>query len=297
MDLIVRDASAADASEASAFKAYHYDPTIAGAVVFVLLFLATTILHFWQLVRSRCWFMIPLAVGGILQVIGYAARAKSGQESPNWTLGPYIIQSILLLVAPGLYAATVYMELGRIIIVLDGEGRCLIRKAWLTKVFVTGDVLSFLLQAGGGGYQSSGTLEALKAGANIIIVGLFIQLIFFGFFVVVAVAFHRAINKAPTGRSNGSIPWRKHMTALYLGSFLIMVRSVFRAAEYLQGSDGSLLKHEGYLYIFDALLMFLVMVLFNWIHPAEIGAILAGGGGVQHWKMDPLSSHDHHQRV
>ncbi|KAF4847786.1 Protein RTA1 [Colletotrichum siamense] len=297
MDRIVRDTSAADMSQAAVFKLYHYDPTVAGAVVFVFLFLATTILHFWQLVRSRCWFLIPLAVGGVLQVIGYAARAKSGQESPNWSLGPYIIQSILLLVAPALYAATVYMELGRIITVLDGEGHCLIRKEWLTKLFVAGDVLSFFLQGGGGGYQASGTLDALKAGAKVIIVGLFVQLICFGFFVVVAVAFHRAINNAPTGRSNSSIPWRKHMTALYVGSFLIMVRSVFRAAEYLQGFDGYLLKHEAYLYIFDALLMFLVMVLFNWIHPAEIGAILAGGGGGQHWKMDSLPQHHHHQRL
>ncbi|KAH0419613.1 hypothetical protein CcaCcLH18_14346 [Colletotrichum camelliae] len=211
MDLFVRDASAADMSEAAVFKLYHYDPTVAGAVVFVFLFLATTILHFWQLIRSRCWFLIPLAVGGVLQVIGYAGRAKSGQEDPNWSL--------------------VYMELGRIITVLDGEGHCLIRKEWLTKLFVAGDVLSFFLQGGGGGYQASGTLEALEAGAKVIIVGLFVQLTCFGFFVVVAVAFHRAINNAPTGRSNSSIPWRKHMTALYVGSFLIMVRSVFRAAE------------------------------------------------------------------
>lgn len=85
----------------------------------------------------------------LVQVIGYAARAKSGNESPNWTLGPYIIQSILLLVAPALYAATIYMELGRIVLMIDGEGRVLISKKWMTKIFVTGDVLSFILQAGG----------------------------------------------------------------------------------------------------------------------------------------------------
>jgi hypothetical protein len=47
------------------FKLYHYNPSIAGAVVVLLLFLATTALHFWQLFRSRCWFMLPLAIGGI----------------------------------------------------------------------------------------------------------------------------------------------------------------------------------------------------------------------------------------
>jgi len=83
--------------------------------------------------------------------MGYAARAKSGSESPDWTLGPYIIQSLLLLVAPALFAATIYMQLGRIIILVQGESRALVRKKWLTKIFVTGDVLSFMLQGGGMG--------------------------------------------------------------------------------------------------------------------------------------------------
>lgn len=203
------------------------------------------------------------------------------------------------------------MELGRIISVIDGEERVMIRKEWMTKLFVTGDVLSFILQGGGrslmitipgktladddllgGGCQAAGSLEALDNGAKVIIVGLFIQLICFGFFIVVAVAFHRSINAAPTGLSNGSIPWRKHMRALYLGSFLIMVRSVFRAAEYLQGFDGYLVRHEAYLYIFDAVLMLLVMVLFNWIHPAEIAAILSAGWGNGGWKMASLPHHN-----
>ncbi|KAH6879863.1 RTA1 like protein-domain-containing protein [Thelonectria olida] len=285
MYLLYPDARAAGAD--SSFKLYHYDPTIAGGVIFALLFLSTTLLHFWQLFRERCWFMIPLAVGGIFEIIGYAARSKSGDESPNWTLGPYIMQAILLLVAPALFAATIYMELGRIVIMVDGEGHVLVPKKWMTKIFVTGDVLSFILQGGGGGYQSAGSLEALDNGAKVIIAGLFVQLICFGVFIVIAVTFDRSIRRSPTGSSH-MVPWKKHMMVLYIASMLIMVRSVFRAVEYLQGFDGYLLKHEVYLYIFDAVLMFLVMVLFNWIHPAEIAAILSQRGNSYGLKMGPI---------
>ncbi|KAF5987308.1 RTM1 [Fusarium coicis] len=290
---------------AEEFKLYHYDPTVAGAVIFTILFLATTLLHSWQLVRGRSWFVIPLNLGGfckaicsldytiesnilpllLVQVVGYAARAKSGNESPNWTLTPYIIQSILLLVAPALYAATIYMELGRIVLMIDGEGRVMISKKWMTKTFVTGDVLSFIMQAGGGGYQSSGTLEALRTGSKIIIGGLFVQLLFFGVFIMIAIAFHRAISANPTARSSSGLPWQKHMLALYIGSFLIMVRSIFRAVEYLEGFDGYLLKHEAYLYIFDACLMFFVMILFNYFHPSEITEILNGRGAGKSYSM------------
>lgn len=58
-------AQGGQAQDASSFKLYHYDPTIAGAVVMLLLFLITTVLHFWQLFRARCWFILPLAIGGI----------------------------------------------------------------------------------------------------------------------------------------------------------------------------------------------------------------------------------------
>lgn len=81
--------------------------------------------------------------------IGYCARAVSANQSPDWTLGPFIVQSVLPLVAPALFAASIYMELGRLIVVVHAEKHSLIRVKWMTKIFVTGDVLSFLLQAAG----------------------------------------------------------------------------------------------------------------------------------------------------
>ncbi|PNP54678.1 hypothetical protein THARTR1_04883 [Trichoderma harzianum] len=264
--LMVRETS----SSIQEFKLYHYNPTIGGAVAFVLLFLGTTSFHTYQSIQTRCWFVIPLIIG--VEFIGYAARCVSGKESPNWTLGPYITQSLLLLVAPSLLAATIYMELGRVISLVNGESHCLIRKQWLTKIFVFGDVLSFFLQGGGGGYQASGTASALETGAHIIIVGLFVQLVFFGFFIAIAVKFHLSISRVPTIRSSNELPWQKHMNTLYIASTLIMVRSIFRVVEYLQGFDEHLLHHEAYLYIFDGLLMFLVMVLLNVVYPSELAA-------------------------
>ena len=41
------------------------------------------------------------------------------------------------------------MVLGRIIVLTDRENHSLIRARWLTKVFVTRDVLSFLAQSAG----------------------------------------------------------------------------------------------------------------------------------------------------
>ena len=81
--------------------------------------------------------------------IGYIGRAISHTQTPNWTLAPYLIQTLLLLVAPALFAASIYMELSRIIILADGESHALIKKKWLTKIFVIGDITSFFVQGGG----------------------------------------------------------------------------------------------------------------------------------------------------
>lgn len=77
------------------------------------------------------------------------ARGVSSQQAPNLTIAPYVIQTLLLLVAPALFAASIYMILVRIVISVDGESYCLIKSRWLTKVFVTSDVVTFFIQLGG----------------------------------------------------------------------------------------------------------------------------------------------------
>jgi hypothetical protein len=129
--------------------------------------------------------------------------------------------------------------------------------------------------------MASGTASSLTMGENVIISGLVTQILFFSFFVIVAVTFNIRMHKVPTAKvhHNGiaSQIWKKHLYALYGGSALILVRSVFRLIEYAQGNDGYLISHEVFLYIFDAVLMFAAMVIFAVIHPSEVNAPLKGG--------------------
>jgi hypothetical protein len=115
----------------------------------------------------------------------------------------------------------------------------------------------------------------MKTGEHIIVGGLVIQILFFAFFIVTATHFDWKLKKYPIPRAcSPDIPWRRHLNVLYTTSCLIMIRSMFRLIEYIQGNNGYLLHHELYLYIFDSLLMFLTMVTFNVVHPQEIGQLL-----------------------
>lgn len=113
--------------------------------------------------------------------------------------------------------------------------------------------------------------STIDLGNHVILGGLILQVLFFGFFVTVASVFHRRIRMVPTGRSAAlKVPWERYLVVLYIASALIVIRCIFRVAEYAGGQTGPLLKTEVYLYIFDATLMFVVMALFNIEHPSKV---------------------------
>ena len=169
------------------------------------------------------------------------------------------------------------MTLGRIVLLVEGDKKLLISRRWLSGIFVGGDIVSLLAQSAGGALM--GINESMrKTGSNIVVAGLFIQIIFFGAFVAVASVFHYRIRSAPTSKMlSETLPYSKHLLTLYVMSGLIFVRSIVRAVEFLQGFEGYIISHEVFLYVFDAVPMVVVMLVLNWFHPSEIGSYLRGG--------------------
>ncbi|WYZ41141.1 hypothetical protein EsH8_V_000036 [Colletotrichum jinshuiense] len=278
---------------------YHYDPSLPAAIIFTVCFTASAAGHVFQLVKTRTWYFIPFFIGCIVEAIGYVGRAIGATESPNWSRGPYIIQALLLLLGPPFYAASIYMVFGRLINLLDAEKHSIIRTKWLTKLFLLGDIASIFGQAiGGGKLAGAETQKDRDQGQTIIIVGLAIQIAFFGFFMFVTGLFHYRIKCDPTSKSlTITTPWRRLLQVLYGTSFLILVRSVFRVIEYVMGEDGELQAKEVYLYIFDALLMLLASLAFNYFHPSRILNNPKGLWGSKHDSENqlnglPLTSRD-----
>ncbi|KAK7416629.1 hypothetical protein QQX98_005100 [Neonectria punicea] len=262
------------------FAFYRYEPSLGAAVVFTIIFVVTTILHTFQMIKTKTWYLIAFVLGGACEILGFIGRAiGANEEAGCWTLPPYILQSTFILIGPALMAASIYMVLARIIVLTDGQQYALIKRRFLTKIFVAGDVLALILQAQGGGLMSMAGPDNnfMEMGEIIIIVGLFIQLACFGTFVVVSAVFHRRMNRAPTPKAlQTEIRWRDYLRTLYVASGLIWVRSLFRVIEYLEGNDGYLISHEVYIYVFDALLIATTMLWMNWYHPGEIGLLLRG---------------------
>ncbi|KAH7134274.1 RTA1 like protein-domain-containing protein [Dactylonectria macrodidyma] len=254
------------------FKLYQYDPSLTAAIVFLALFCVSTMAHLYQLVRSKTWFLFPFFIGCAFESIGYIGRLISATQTPNWAIMPYVLQSLLLLLGPTMLAASIYMLLSRLAVFLDASHYSLVPVENLSKTFVWADVISFLAQSGGGGMLANAKSAGnQKMGRNIIILGLAIQIYFFGFFITILHVFHRRIINNPTQRSLLAVaPWRRFILVLYAGSGLIMIRSVFRIVEYITGTNGKLQSSEIYIYAFDASMILITTALFNVFHPSRM---------------------------
>ena len=131
-----------------------------------------------------------------------------------------------------------------------------------------------------------------KIGNGVIIASLILQLVWFAFFVVVAFMFHRAMRLVPTESANRpDIRWETYLFNLYFVSLLIMIRSLARAIEFIQGSSSPIQRFEVLFYIFDAVLMLISVLYLHWKHPSEIGLLLRGEepctNGLQLFKVKP----------
>lgn len=85
----------------------------------------------------------------IAEILGYICRILSAKQAPNHTVALFIVQGCPTLLAPALFAATIYMCLGRIIKLTDGAHLSLIPLSILTRLFVGGDIMGLLIQGAG----------------------------------------------------------------------------------------------------------------------------------------------------
>ncbi|KAF7894519.1 uncharacterized protein EAF01_009970 [Botrytis porri] len=245
---------------------WNYVPSMAAAVIFIVLFIITTGLHTWRMFKTKSWFCTAFFIGGLFEIIGYIGRAMAVNSTGK--LLPYIIQSLFTLIAPAFLAASIYMTLGRIMRYVHGEHHSIIRINWLTKIFVIADLLTFLVQSGASGLMFSDSTASL--GQKIVLAGLILQIIAFGLFLFTALVFERRMRREPTPESFiVEANWIHHLHCLYVISALILVRSVFRVVEYAAGQKGYPLMHEWTLYTYDTVPMWIVTVLFFIWYPSQ----------------------------
>ncbi|KAI1106915.1 RTA1-domain-containing protein [Jackrogersella minutella] len=276
---------------------YAYDPSKAVALVCCILFGVGLIWSLFMTIRKRSWVWTVQLLAILMEVVGYAFRLVSANNPTS--LNPYAIQFCVIILAPVLMAGAIYVVFGRIVFhVVPAQERTTrllwIPPRWVTPIFVAFDIIALFVQLIGA-VSVSGTratdkdaANKLKIGKDVALAGLGIQMAAFGLFTIIAARFHftsqrfvQSLNwrleETDGGRAvfvKGSSQkinpnWRRLLYAVNVSCILILIRSVFRVVEFAQGSDGSVMKQEFYMYVFDTLPVFLVVCSFCFFFPGS----------------------------
>ncbi|KAJ5704979.1 hypothetical protein N7536_000668 [Penicillium majusculum] len=249
---------------------YPYTPSATAGCAFMGIFAISTLTHIVLMFPFRAAYFIPLVLGGICETFGYYGRAWSHES--RFDIRSWALQEMLILCAPPLVAATVYMVLGRIIRSFGAEHLSSMRPKWLTFVFVMNDVLCFCTQLGGAGVQVTGDEKVMSIGKKVVLAGLIFSLVVFAFFILIAAKFHRRLLQLPTAflNQNPDLPWQRYMWAIYISCFALMVRNLVRTIQFGAGQKTDVNTKEVYIYVFDAFLMFFTMLVLIIYHPGRL---------------------------
>ncbi len=88
---------------------YDYEPNIPLAYVAAAFFAVCAVAVFILNYRSKMYFMTPLVIGSVMEVIGFLLRRPSEDH-----LGVFIISLLCILLAPTVFAITDYSLLARL---------------------------------------------------------------------------------------------------------------------------------------------------------------------------------------
>ncbi|KAK2796767.1 hypothetical protein FQN50_009448 [Emmonsiellopsis sp. PD_5] len=263
---------------------YFYPPSLAASILFTALYaLPTFFLLYTTLLAPRranpiyrhARFFIPLCIGSVFEVAGYTVRILSIKKPANIPL--YAVHSSLVVIAPVFICASLYLLVGRLVragLSSDDEKRrdqriFGISSAWLPRIFVVSDILSFLTQASGSGIAAMGNFRGSQKeiGTNVLIGGLALQMVTFSVFLGIVGRFEYRAKQVGAGVVVEGV--RKVLIGIYVAGFFILVRCIYRFIEFVLGFDGYPFMHEWPLYVLEACPMLFALSVLGWYHPGR----------------------------
>lgn len=221
---------------------YFYDPSLAASILFTILYMLPFGYHFYMSViapysgrYNHVGCFVPIVIGAAIEIAAYAIRAASVKKPDD--VGLYATSSSLIVIAPVLVCASLYILIGRLIgssmdprerpgtgkrpLLFGGR----ISSIWIPRIFVTSDILSFLTQASGSGLASSNnwTGSTKDAGIGVLIGGLVLQLVTFVLFLVLVIWYDVRLAPPSSQRDEKGSGVRVVLTGIYIAGFFITV--------------------------------------------------------------------------
>ena len=152
-----------------------------GACIFYTVFYAIALVYTTIIgIRGRTWtFSTFLGIGIVLELMGYAARIAMSPIGTVWNYGAFVIQLVMLILAPTLVAAAISVTF-KWIVIQKGVQYSVLRPNLYPWIFVGTDFLSIIIQAIGGAISATATggetnTKLLDIGSDLLVAGVAFQ--------------------------------------------------------------------------------------------------------------------------
>ncbi|KAL9594712.1 MAG: hypothetical protein Q9219_006876 [cf. Caloplaca sp. 3 TL-2023] len=244
---------------------YGYLPSIAPGVVFSILFGLTMTWHAYQAFRTRTGWLSVFAVGALGELVGWIARAVANDCA--YSVPVFQLQLSVLIISPTFITAGIYVILSRMIPLVGTEKSPIKPRTYLF-IFITVDIISLAIQAAGGGKAAAGFSKGTdtETGTNIMVAGIIFQMVsIIVFEVLFCLVIFRALPQITASR-----PLFLLSGATTVSVACILVRSVYRTIELLQGWRGYLITRERYFIALDGTMILLSLLVYNFLNPGEL---------------------------
>jgi len=276
---------------------YGYTPTEWICILYIVLFSSTAALHLTQALykKPRLYWVLPTIVTcGICEIVGWGARLWSNQNVLN--INAFLMQITTTIIAPTFLTAGLYTMLGVMIRTLGPQYSRLTPKAYLI-TFISADVIALIVQAIGGA-KASFAFQGGKdpnPGGHIMLGGIIFQLVGILLYSALATEFllrfhlQKPLRPAPTpsGETSsddgeklnryvldgrGIVPKGVSLVAIgmALATLFVLIRSVYRTIELINGWTGRIITTEKFFNILDGAPIVLAMITLNIAHPRRL---------------------------
>ncbi|CAO1618554.1 unnamed protein product [Parajaminaea phylloscopi] len=261
-----------------------YVPSLPGNATVAAFYGLFSAVMFWHVFRTRSWWGLCEPIGAFFSFLGFILRCV--QRNNQASQGLYIAMYLFVVLSPACFLAFNYIVYGRLLTAVTGIDRSQTGKAArrvkspyspvpprsYTAIFVVSDVVTFLIQAAGGGMQTSKSPIRLT-GDKVFLAGVVLQLASYVFFTVLMVWAHiKLVRDEPEVYSlrPSNILRQPPLTVLfglYLSSLFIIIRQIYRSIEMAQGYGGTLFTTEIYTMLLDAMPLLIAIGIWAVVWP------------------------------
>lgn len=264
---------------------YGYYPSLPANAFFLAWFAILLIPNIIFGIRYKAWtYMLALGLGCTDEAIGYVGRVMLHQNP--WSVTGFQIQICCLILGPAFNSAAIYLTLKHVALTFDPE-YSIIKPRWYTYIFITGDLISLVLQAIGGGMAATAGEDRHQQnlGTHIMVAGICFQVVTLLIFAACASFYvwrrHRGVKNGhqlskTAAQTLADTRFRLFVLALITAFIAVFARCVYRIAEMAGGWANKIMRDEpSYIALEGALIAYATAVQ-TLLHPGYCFPQLTG---------------------